>query len=146
LGEGDRHLLQAEHGIARVGRQDLARVLDGKDRNAAGDRNGIADRARRHLAKSGGERRRQLLGPDPAEVAANRGRRSFRILAGIAGERGAVLQLLENLVRVLERLVLGIGRRRQEYLPTRYSSVPLAAFIRSSTAFTSSSPTLTPLS
>ena len=30
LGEVDRHLLEAEHRIARIGGQDLARVLDAR--------------------------------------------------------------------------------------------------------------------
>ena len=93
FGKCDRDLLEAEHRVARIGGQDLARVLDGNDRKAARNRDWIADRARRHFAERVGKRRRQLLGPNPAEIAADRRGRRFGILAGVAGEGCAVAQL-----------------------------------------------------
>ena len=91
-------------------------VLDGKDGNAAGHGNWIADGSRPHLPKRIGKRRRKLFGPDPPEVAADRSRRCLGILARIAGERCAVLQLLQNLSGVGHGLRLRVGRRGEEDL------------------------------
>src|SRR5687767_8158880 len=74
LGKADRHLLQSEHRVARVGGQDLAGVLDGDDREAALDRDRLADLPRAHRAQMRRDRLWQLLGTNPAEVAADRGR------------------------------------------------------------------------
>src|SRR3954468_20926373 len=114
LGKADRHLLQAEDRIARIARQDFAGVLYGEYGNAARHRNWVADRPRGHLPERIGKRCGKLFRPDPPEVAADRSRRCFRILAGVAGERCAVLQLLKYLGRVGDGLRLRVRSRGKE--------------------------------
>ena len=69
LGEADRYLLQRQHGVAGVGGQDLADVLDGDDRIAAGHLDRRRNHARAHLLDRVGELIGQLFRPHPAEVS-----------------------------------------------------------------------------
>ena len=79
----------------------------GDDREAAGNRDRIADRADRHLADQSGQLVGQLLGADPAELAAERGGRRLGELARISGEGGAGADLLDD----PRRIGLHLGRR-----------------------------------
>ena len=87
----------------------------------------------------------QLLGADPAEIAADRRGRGFGELAGISGERRAAAQLLDDPVAHWRATCgRGLGRRREEdFADPIFLRCRAAALSRSMTAFTSSSPTLT---
>ena len=63
-----------------------------------------------------GELGGQLLGADPAEIAADRRGRRFGELAGISGERGAGADLLDDARGIGLDLGGGFRRRRQEDL------------------------------
>ena len=75
--------------------------------------------SRPHPPEGSGKGAGKLFRPNPAEVASDRCGRCLGILPGVTRERSAVLQLLENLVRIREGLLLGIGVADEEDFPDR---------------------------
>ncbi len=108
-GNLDRHLLEAEHCGPRSAVRTLRRSSMGNDRVAARDFDRPRQGVGRHPTNDGADRVGQLLGMDPAKVAADRRRRCFAILARISSERRTLLQRGDDLVGVGEHFG-AIGR------------------------------------